>query len=197
MARPRKFEEGQALNTARGLFWRHGYNGVSIADLSDATGVRSQSLYGVFHSKHDLFTRTLNEYGLAQIEALTAGQGAATSSWQWLLDVVTFTDDRRAELTPDGCYLAGSTAAMSRTDEDVAAVAHSTYDAITDLFESAVIEAQAAEEVRKDVSARHIAVASLTVMQGIEFMRRARTDSGFEEAKAAARAGLRYAYEIA
>ena len=39
MARPRKFDEGVVLTAARDSFWRTGYEGTSISDLTEATGL--------------------------------------------------------------------------------------------------------------------------------------------------------------
>jgi hypothetical protein len=52
-----------------------------MADLCEATGVASQSLYGAFGSKHGIFVRTLKDYCAAQIDGLVTSGSAATSPW--------------------------------------------------------------------------------------------------------------------
>ncbi|WP_431920528.1 helix-turn-helix domain-containing protein [Amycolatopsis tucumanensis] len=42
-----------APSAPRDTFWRCGYAGTSIQDLTDATGVGTQSLYGAFSSKRE------------------------------------------------------------------------------------------------------------------------------------------------
>lgn len=44
------------------LFWRHGYEGVSIADLTRAMGIAPPSLYAAFGSKAALFREVLDLY---------------------------------------------------------------------------------------------------------------------------------------
>jgi AcrR family transcriptional regulator len=44
------------------LFWRQGYEGTSIADLTKALGINPPSLYAAFGSKRDLFEKTLDRY---------------------------------------------------------------------------------------------------------------------------------------
>ena len=43
-------------------FWRHGYEGVSIADLTVVTGLQSSSLYAAFGSKRELFELAVDRY---------------------------------------------------------------------------------------------------------------------------------------
>lgn len=44
------------------LFWEHGYDGVSISDVTDATGVNRRSIYAEFGSKEALFARVRERY---------------------------------------------------------------------------------------------------------------------------------------
>ena len=62
MARPRKFDEGRALDAAMEAFWAAGYEATSTQDLCDATGLGRSSIYNTFKSKHDLFERALARY---------------------------------------------------------------------------------------------------------------------------------------
>jgi TetR/AcrR family transcriptional regulator, copper-responsive repressor len=57
------FDRDQALETALELFWRHGYEGVGIADLTEAMGIAAASLYHAFGSKADLYREVLRLYG--------------------------------------------------------------------------------------------------------------------------------------
>ena len=60
--RKRAFDDQAALQTAMELFWRQGYEGTSIADLTRALGINPPSLYAAFGSKRDLFEKTLDRY---------------------------------------------------------------------------------------------------------------------------------------
>ena len=60
------------------LFWRHGYEGVSVSDLTEAIGIAPPSLYAAFGSKAGLYREALDRYatlpgaldGLAQAKTL-------------------------------------------------------------------------------------------------------------------------------
>ncbi len=60
--RPRGFDREAALATAMELFWRHGYEGVSIGDLTEAIGIAPPSLYAAFGSKARLYKEVLDRY---------------------------------------------------------------------------------------------------------------------------------------
>lgn len=60
--RPRTFDRDAALDAAVRLFWRSGYEGTSIADLTAAMGVAPPTLYANFGSKEDLYRAALARY---------------------------------------------------------------------------------------------------------------------------------------
>src|SRR5713226_503112 len=62
MGRPREFDLPQALDQALQVFWRNGYEGASIADLTAAMGINPPSLYAAFGNKEELFRKALDRY---------------------------------------------------------------------------------------------------------------------------------------
>ncbi|KAA3509266.1 TetR/AcrR family transcriptional regulator [Agrobacterium rosae] len=59
---PRTFDRDQAVDTAMRLFWRHGYEGVSLNDLTSAIGIAPPSIYAAFGSKTGLYREALDRY---------------------------------------------------------------------------------------------------------------------------------------
>ncbi|MFD2352502.1 TetR/AcrR family transcriptional regulator [Nonomuraea ferruginea] len=62
MARPRTFEEEQAVEAAMRAFWESGYEATSTQDLCAATGLGRSSVYNAFESKRELFLKALRRY---------------------------------------------------------------------------------------------------------------------------------------
>ncbi|MCD0484122.1 TetR/AcrR family transcriptional regulator [Streptacidiphilus sp. ASG 303] len=60
--RPRAFDVDEALDRALEVFWRHGYEGAGISQLTSAMGINPPSLYNAFGNKQELFRRVLDRY---------------------------------------------------------------------------------------------------------------------------------------
>lgn len=120
--RPRTFVEHDVLDAAMQVFWRHGYEASSIAQLRSATGLSSASLYGAFGSKEGLFERAIAHY--------IAGPGRVSEFVSDLtlspLDALNRTVHGTIDMQSDPAHPAGCLVALSATlgasgDDDVAA----------------------------------------------------------------------------
>ncbi|KAF1048289.1 MAG: HTH-type transcriptional repressor ComR [Herbaspirillum frisingense] len=74
--RPRSFDREQALQQAMQVFWSKGYEGTTMADLTEAIGVKAPSLYAAFGDKNalfreavDFYSRTVSAEPLRQLQA--------------------------------------------------------------------------------------------------------------------------------
>lgn len=62
LGRPRAFDVETALEKALEVFWRKGYDGASLADLTEAMGINKPSLYAAFGNKEQLFLKAIDLY---------------------------------------------------------------------------------------------------------------------------------------
>jgi AcrR family transcriptional regulator len=60
--RPRAFDPEAALGRALQVFWRKGYEGASLSDLTKAMRINRPSLYAAFGNKESLFLKALDRY---------------------------------------------------------------------------------------------------------------------------------------
>ena len=70
MGRPREFDIDQAIRIATDLFWRKGFDGTSIADLTGAMKITAPSFYFAFGSKEALFRRIVDSYQALQAKII-------------------------------------------------------------------------------------------------------------------------------
>ncbi|GAA5133400.1 TetR/AcrR family transcriptional regulator [Prosthecobacter algae] len=63
VGRPRAFDPDVALEKAMQVFWKHGYEGTSLSDLTEAMGINRPSLYATYGNKEQLFIKVLDRYG--------------------------------------------------------------------------------------------------------------------------------------
>ena len=108
--RPRAFCLDQALAKAMPIFWRKGYEGASIADLTDAMGINPPSLYAAFGSKEGLFRAVLDRYEQERkddLDKILSAPTARATAELYLAKVAegaTSTDGKH----PPGCLLVQS-----------------------------------------------------------------------------------------
>jgi AcrR family transcriptional regulator len=60
--RPTEFDTDHALDVAMQLFWERGYEGTSMADLSQKMGIHPSSIYAAFGDKQALFALAARRY---------------------------------------------------------------------------------------------------------------------------------------
>lgn len=119
MARPRSFQEDQALDAAIECFWRQGRDGASVRDLAAEMGINGPSLYNAFGDKQALFSRALEKYvdcfvreRIARLEAMASPKAAIKGFFDELV--------RRSIEDPEqrGCLLIN--AALEGSSDDPA-----------------------------------------------------------------------------
>lgn len=103
--RPRAFDVDKALDRALQVFWKKGYEGASLPDLTAAMGISRPSLYATFGNKEALFRKAIDRYAAGPAAKLDHALQAPTARKcveQWFeasLDLVT------TGRNPRGCFM--------------------------------------------------------------------------------------------
>jgi len=120
MARPRSFNPDEALDLARDVFWRKGFQGTSLDDITAATGLAKPSLYAAFGDKNALFLKVLDRYHeriIANAErVLNDGPSARDAIERWLTGFVPFCSGIRGSR---GCLSINTTADGASDQKEV------------------------------------------------------------------------------
>ncbi|WP_211129541.1 TetR/AcrR family transcriptional regulator [Serratia surfactantfaciens] len=119
--RPKQFDRDRALESALDLFWRHGYEATSLADLVEVTGAKAPTLYAEFGNKEGMFRaaveRYLQKYTACTNQLLEQALPVAEIVEAYVRSSVeVFTDPD----TPSGCFMVCASAALSSASDDVA-----------------------------------------------------------------------------
>lgn len=117
--RPREFDPDMALSAALQIFWRRGYEGASITELTEAMGITRPSLYACFGNKESLFRKALDLYEKEKmcymssaLEAPTA-RGVAERLLRGALNIQTSAGE------PQGCLGVISTVTCGAEAESI------------------------------------------------------------------------------
>jgi len=79
VGRPRKFDPDKALESAMKVFWRQGFEGTALPDLTKAMGINRPSLYAAFGNKEQLFRKVVERYGSGQTSYFHAALSQPTA----------------------------------------------------------------------------------------------------------------------
>jgi AcrR family transcriptional regulator len=119
IGRPRAFDMDKALDQALHVFWRKGYEGTSVSDLTEVMGINPPSLYAAFGNKETLFRKALDRYMAERTtfwdEAFEAPTARAVVE-QLLRGIADFLSDPR---NPRGCLAVQGALACGEAAESV------------------------------------------------------------------------------
>ncbi|AMA57640.1 TetR/AcrR family transcriptional regulator [Bradyrhizobium sp. CCGE-LA001] len=119
MGRPREFDAETALDQAMEVFWRHGYEGATIAQLTEAMGINPPSLYACFGNKEGLLKAALDRYtklrGVWMDEVVAAPTARAVAE-RMLMGIA---DKQTDPANPPGCLLVQGGIACGSGSENV------------------------------------------------------------------------------
>jgi AcrR family transcriptional regulator len=119
--RPRAYDPQAALLRATDSFWRAGYSGTSLDEISAATGMNRPSLYAAFGDKRALYLKALAQYWrltfAAMREALADDRPldeALMLVYEGALSIYFSGDDR-----PRGCFVIGTAVTEAVEDPEI------------------------------------------------------------------------------
>ncbi len=163
-----------------GAFFVKGYEGTSLADLEQATGLGRQSLYGAFGDKRALFARVIEHYFATQlkpglIDVLDA-PGSALGNIERLIDIM---EQVATSPTFNGCLVGNSIADLGVIDKETAEILASKLRLIEEALLRAIRRAQKDGELRADLDARATARSFLALSQGLSVVARVQREHTF------------------
>lgn len=173
--RPRAYEPDTALRQAADVFWRAGYAGTSLDDLSAATGMNRPSLKAAFGDKHDLYVKALSDYWERKFalmaEALAPGRPLGETlmrAYDAALDIYF-----SGEGQPRGCFVVGTAVTEALEDPAVREIVSEGFTGLDARFRARIEQAQAEGELSADADAEALALLASATMHTIAIRARA------------------------
>ncbi len=167
MARAREFDGDAVLDEAARLFWRMGYDAVTIEDLEAATGVGRGSLYNAFKDKEGVFLAALDRYVAVYAEAPFAHLDAAdvaTGIARMLEAIVARMSESR---NPRGCLLTNTSLAAVATSGRIEARIAESMSEMERRLATAIARARRERQIPAGVDVTALARFYGSVAQGL------------------------------
>jgi AcrR family transcriptional regulator len=167
MGRPRSFDADKALQRALEVFWRKGYEGTSLRDLTEAMGINRPSLYAAFGDKEELFRKTLDCYAQGPAGYLSEALRAPTArevAERVLRGAADVLSDPR---NPRGCLLVQGALACGKKAQGVRRELVSRRGSGQAALRRRFQHAKAQGDLRSDVDAAALARYLAAVLHGM------------------------------
>jgi AcrR family transcriptional regulator len=141
------------------LFWKHGYEGASLAQLTDAMGINRPSLYATFGNKEALFKRAIERYVTGPGAGVTAAFDLPTAR-ETVVELLRFYAEAPGDPgRPLGCLLVnGAMSCSAEADsvrKEVASYRAASVDALSKRFERAQREGDLTPDANPTSLARY------------------------------------------
>jgi len=118
MARNVEFDEERAIQKAMEVFWKKGYSGASMRDLTGAMQINASSLYNTIGDKHQLFVRCITNYVHGRMDEALAHSSKIKSPLKAVIGMVN--DCVNTILYSDNhCLAIKTTFELASTDPDI------------------------------------------------------------------------------
>lgn len=179
--RPCSFDREQALDAAMKVFWRHGYEGASLSDLTEAMGINKPSLYAAFGDKESLFRQALDRYEKVAGAPARAALAAPTAREMAEKLLQSAVENTTSPHNPHGCLMVTGALAGAKESEGIQHELATRRNDSEQAIRRRLKRAQAEGDLSPETSPADLARYLVTVIRGL----------GVQAAGGATRAELR------
>jgi len=167
IGRPREFDQEEVLDRVVDLFWKHGYEGTSMATVTSATGLSKPSLYSAFGGKAELFRRAFERYWLrlANFVGEPLSEPSARVGIEKLLHGLV--DYQTQPGLPHGCLAVHGSLVGSDTSSPIRADLNARRGTTQAMVRKRLLRAQADSEIANNIDVDDLASYIATLIQGL------------------------------
>ncbi|MDC9615014.1 TetR/AcrR family transcriptional regulator [Xenorhabdus khoisanae] len=165
--RNKEFDPDEITDKAMNVFWLRGYEGTSIQDLVEGTGLSRSSLYSTFQSKHHLYQQALKHYSSVTSEniALISGNGDVKILLRTLLEKIA--DDEINDECQRGCFVANASLELAGHDPEIASLVSENFRRLQSAFEGLIKRGQKTSEISLEKDPTALSYFLLNNIQGM------------------------------
>ncbi|MEO9870260.1 TetR/AcrR family transcriptional regulator [Ekhidna sp.] len=162
------FDKANVMSKVTDLFWRKGYNGTSMQDLVDVTGLNRSSFYNSFGDKFSLFEESLKYYQEIQMKNLNETFSEAKSPKE---AIISLFEGIQEEVTSGkenkGCFLSNCTSELSIENQTIRNFLIDNKDQVVNSFKTLIEQAQEEGEINFSKNADTLALYLFSSLHGL------------------------------
>jgi AcrR family transcriptional regulator len=173
IGRPRAFDVNQALDRALEVFWRKGYEGSTLCDLTEAMGINPPSLYAAFGNKEGLFRQALDRYAETRAGFVREALAKPKLKDAMAALLIGTADFLTEKCNPAGCLLVQGIAGAGEHDKCISDELCARRAASEKMVRERLKRAKAEGDIPKDADPAALARFVATVTQGMSVQAKA------------------------
>ena len=181
MPRPQTFDTDEVVKAASMVFWKKGYNGTTIRDLVNATGIGESSLYNTFGGKRRLFEAVLDRYHARSRRFLRRMEDHESGLDGLRFFILSVAQGLASEQGSNGCLFTNTAIELAASDQQIREELQTVYAGVRQAFCRTIKRAQDAGEITNMISADSLAKFLQQNVEGLRVL--AKSKPGAEELK--------------
>jgi len=169
----KSFDSDEILDRAAKVFWAKGYEGASMAELIEATGINKGSVYNAFGTKKNLFTQALLKYdrdqrraALIELTAMNAPVAAIQALFEGLVAQSLADTERK------GCFLVNTALDLPNHDQDTEETVKAALSEFEQFFERQIELGHKTGAIPESVDPKLTAKVLLSLVVGLRVLAR-------------------------
>ncbi|WP_460141762.1 TetR/AcrR family transcriptional regulator [Pseudomonas sp. S2_E01] len=172
MARPREFDETQALDAAVEVFREHGFEGTSATMLIQAMCIGRQSLYATFGDKWNLYLAALRHYSSTETSAHLATLRESVDGYAGISAFL----ERIVQEAYRGCLGISSICEFADTKPDINQIRQMAGHVLREGLAQSVSDAQVRGDISAELDQEYVVDFLLASITGIRIAARGGSD---------------------
>jgi TetR/AcrR family transcriptional regulator, transcriptional repressor for nem operon len=169
MSRTEVFNRGEVLDRAKNIFWLKGYNGTSMQDLVDETGLNRSSIYNSFGSKMELYLQTLKKYQSDIDELFDRANKQNRNAIETIgLMFLYVLEEVLEDTETKGCMLINCQTEMGNQDAYLNGLFEAYHERLSAMFQKLVTRGQAEGYIRSDEKSELLAYYLVNALYGFK-----------------------------
>lgn len=180
MARIKEFDRETVLRRAMKTFWKKGYEGTSISDLTETMNISRSSLYDTYGDKQNLFIESLKYYleanSLKRAEIFKNSFSVKQGITDYLTNVVSFLKDPDI---PDGCFFTNAITNLGTSNDEISGILQYYLEKQAEDFFLFFQQGQENGEITEDKNPKELARFFIGLIRGLSVIAKLNEDRDY------------------